>query len=189
VGNTDIKDALQNLDRLTQEEARIANAELLNIAHGVRCKVNRVSESIQVISEDLQGVNDTLQNTVQDLDNRAEQVNRELSFNTISLPSEPLQILTGKQLRERLQTWISAADPSINHNILCDSQLEGTAQWFIRGIVFNQWKNTSPFLWVHGKRALLLSCFSATSLIVSIPQRALERAYSGSSLFLFLPLF
>ena len=123
MGNTDIKDALQNLDRLTQEEARIANAELLNIVHGVRCKVICVNESIQGISGDLQGiaqgVNDTIQsvgdrvedvhgifrrvddgvqdirNTVQGLDNRADRVDRELSSsNTIFLPTKPPQILT-----------------------------------------------------------------------------------------------
>lgn len=166
MGNTDIKDALQNLDKLTQEEARIANSEILNINHSVLCTVVHVSERIQDISGDLQhivqDVNGTIHNTVQDLDNRAD---RKLSLNSISFPSKPSQIFTGKQLRERLQTWLSAADPSTNHNILCGSQLKGTAQWFIRGTVFDQWKNTSSFLWIHGKRASLLSCFRAASLI------------------------
>ena len=62
MGNTDIKDALQKLDRLTHEEALIANAELLNIVHDVHCNAICVNESIQGISGDLQGVNDMTQN-------------------------------------------------------------------------------------------------------------------------------
>ena len=35
VGNTDIEDSLQRLDKLTQEEARMANAESLKVIHNV----------------------------------------------------------------------------------------------------------------------------------------------------------
>lgn len=35
-GRTDIEDALKRLDRLTQEEARMALAEVLKITHTVR---------------------------------------------------------------------------------------------------------------------------------------------------------
>ena len=35
MGNTEIEDMLQELDKLTQEEARMASAELLKITHSV----------------------------------------------------------------------------------------------------------------------------------------------------------
>ncbi|KAH9175954.1 hypothetical protein EDB89DRAFT_1942890 [Lactarius sanguifluus] len=42
VGRTDMEDALMRLDRLTQEEARMAVAEVLRIAHSVRDEVKVV---------------------------------------------------------------------------------------------------------------------------------------------------
>ena len=35
-GMADLEDALKKLDRLTQEEARMANAEVLRITHNIR---------------------------------------------------------------------------------------------------------------------------------------------------------
>lgn len=35
MGNMEIEDALQELDKLTQEEARMASAELLKVTRGV----------------------------------------------------------------------------------------------------------------------------------------------------------
>ena len=55
-GMTDLEDALKKLDRLTQEEARMANAEVLRLAHNI-CdgieivdgKVEEVGDKIQVV--------------------------------------------------------------------------------------------------------------------------------------------
>ncbi|KAH9165975.1 hypothetical protein EDB89DRAFT_2006859 [Lactarius sanguifluus] len=41
-GRTEIEDALKRLDKLTQEEARMAAAQLLKIAHNVENKVTQV---------------------------------------------------------------------------------------------------------------------------------------------------
>jgi hypothetical protein len=46
VGRTDIEDALQRLDKLTQEEARMAIAEGLKITHGIDNRVNDVGDQI-----------------------------------------------------------------------------------------------------------------------------------------------
>ena len=46
-GNTDIKDSVQRLDKLTQEEARMASAELLKVTHGVNCKVEDVHGEVR----------------------------------------------------------------------------------------------------------------------------------------------
>lgn len=43
-GMTDLEDALKRLDKLTQEEARIAAAQLLKIAHNVENKLTQVIE-------------------------------------------------------------------------------------------------------------------------------------------------
>ena len=71
LGNTEIKDALQELDRLTQEEARMASAELLKITHGVDDRVKDVNERIQEVGADVHDVGETVRdvvNKVQDID-------------------------------------------------------------------------------------------------------------------------
>ncbi|KAN0118137.1 hypothetical protein V8E52_005398 [Russula decolorans] len=54
-------------------------------------------------------------------------------------------------LRDSLLRWLSPSDPSINHNLASKAHHNGTAQWFFQGNIFNQWKSTGSFLWVHGK--------------------------------------
>ena len=45
MGNTEIEDALQGLDKLTREEARMASAELLRMTHDVDEKLEQVNRS------------------------------------------------------------------------------------------------------------------------------------------------
>ena len=117
IGNTEIEDSLQRLDKLTQNEKLIASAELLKITHNVNCSLSLTPAHL----------------------------------------SECSDIFTGNQLRDSLFRWLSPPDPSINHNVACKAHHNGTAQWFLQGSIFNQWKSTDPFLWIHGKRALLLA--------------------------------
>ena len=141
---------------------------------GVDSKVQDVDKKVQDVGDTVQGVGDGVKDVrktvqdigdgvqdirkiAQDVDDKVDQVNRESSPNQIALTLQPSQLFTGNHLRERLQTWLSPPNPSTNHNIACDAQHEGTAQWFFRGSIFNQWKSTGPFLWVHGKRGYLFS--------------------------------
>ena len=62
-GMTDLEDALKKLDRLTQEEARIANVEVLRLAHSIRdgveivdSKVEEVGDKVQVVIDGARGV-------------------------------------------------------------------------------------------------------------------------------------
>ena len=57
-GRKDIEDALRRLDRLTQEEALMAAAQILNLAHtidnkvmGVGSKLNAVDDKMDVVIE------------------------------------------------------------------------------------------------------------------------------------------
>ena len=59
-GRTDLEDALKKLDRLTQEEARMALAELLRVTHNVHGdvkiidgKVESVQDKVEDIGEDM----------------------------------------------------------------------------------------------------------------------------------------
>ena len=53
-GNTDIEDSVQRLDKLTQEEARMASAELLKVTHGVDGKVEDVHGEVHDIGNRVQ---------------------------------------------------------------------------------------------------------------------------------------
>jgi archaellum component FlaC len=228
IGNTEIEDALQRLDRLTLEDAHMAAAELLRISHNVESGMIRINEGVQDVNrvvqgvgdqvedvdtkvqevdERVQGVRDTVEDvgegvkdvrkgvedvgggvqdvrktvqgigdgvqdirkTVQGVDDQVEQIDRESSPDSFSVASQPPEFFTGNRLRERFQSWLSPLNPSINHNVACNAQHEGTSQWFFRGSIFNQWKSTDAFLWVHGKRAFLSSLSLLPALTTSNP--------------------
>ncbi|KAF8273329.1 hypothetical protein EI94DRAFT_1716445 [Lactarius quietus] len=48
LGKMDIEDALKRLDKLTQEEARMATAQLLTLTHGVDGKVKDIGDAVRV---------------------------------------------------------------------------------------------------------------------------------------------
>ena len=51
LGKTDIEDALKRLDKLTQEETRMATAQILKITHDVDNKVKDVSDTIKLVHD------------------------------------------------------------------------------------------------------------------------------------------
>ena len=48
-GITKLEDGLKRLDKMTNEEARMANAETMRVAHGIDEKVEAVDEKVQTI--------------------------------------------------------------------------------------------------------------------------------------------
>ena len=66
---TDLEDALKKLDRLTQEEARMANAEVLRITNSIRDgvqivdgKVEEVGDKVQVVIDGARALSDRSSN-------------------------------------------------------------------------------------------------------------------------------
>ena len=164
MGNTEIEDTLQRLDKLTQEEAIMASTELIKITHGVEERVMGVDDRVQDVRSDVQnvgesveGVSDRVQDVgskVLDIDGKLEQVNRSSSLHQ-AVHFVTLNIFVGTLLRDSLLRWLSPADPSVNHNIASKAHHSGTSQWFFHGGMFKEWKATGSLLWVHGKRAFL----------------------------------
>src|SRR5216684_115927 len=58
IGKTEIEDALKRLDKLTQEEARMAAAENLKVAHTVDERVKGVVDTVEAIDNKVAGVDD-----------------------------------------------------------------------------------------------------------------------------------
>jgi hypothetical protein len=56
-GNRDVEDSLERLDKLTQEEVRMASAELLKMTHSVDDRVKGVGDKVQGIDDKLDQVN------------------------------------------------------------------------------------------------------------------------------------
>ncbi|KAH9013201.1 hypothetical protein EDB85DRAFT_983713 [Lactarius pseudohatsudake] len=70
VGRRDIEDALQKLDRLTQEEARMATAEVLRVTHGVDDKVKGIGFQVEGVNKGVQDVD----GKVEGVDERVQRV-------------------------------------------------------------------------------------------------------------------
>jgi hypothetical protein len=60
-GNRDIEDSLERLDKLTQEEARMASAELLKMTQSVDGKVMGVDDRVKGVEGKVQDVRDDVQ--------------------------------------------------------------------------------------------------------------------------------
>jgi hypothetical protein len=56
-----LEDALKKLDRLTQEEARMAHAEVLRITHGIRNDVKMVDGKVERVTDKVEGVGDKVE--------------------------------------------------------------------------------------------------------------------------------
>ncbi len=100
-GKTEVEDALQRLDKLTQEENLMTVARTFEARHDA---------------------------------------------------------FTRSQSRSALRLWLDPPNPSINHNNACGTRHDGTAEWFIRGSTFDEWKTDGSLLWICGYRMLLLLC-------------------------------
>ncbi|KAF8257289.1 hypothetical protein EI94DRAFT_1334322 [Lactarius quietus] len=120
-GRKDIEDALKRLDRLTQEEALMAAAQILNLTHTIDKKVTGVGNKLDVVMND----------------------GRDAKL--------VLDDVKWCQLRESLRNWVTPPDPSTNHNVACDIHHGGTAEWFFQGSIFAEWKSDGSLLWVYGK--------------------------------------
>ncbi len=60
IGRTDLEDALKRLERLTNEEARMATAQVLKATHAVDDKVGRVEDKVLDVDDRVAGVNDSV---------------------------------------------------------------------------------------------------------------------------------
>jgi hypothetical protein len=73
IGRTEIDDALNRLDKLTQEEARMAAAQNLKVMHTVDKRVEGVADTVVAIDNRVAGVDDrvvTVDDRVKVVDNK-----------------------------------------------------------------------------------------------------------------------
>src|SRR6266576_3221003 len=155
IGRTEMEDALKRLDKLTQEEARMAAAQNLKVTHTVDERVKGVVDTVEAIDNKVADVDDRVASVkakVVTIDDRVKEIAGLLS-NLTSADYVVLLILSGNQLRESAHKWLSPPDPSTNHNIACGTHHKKTATWFFQGRIYQEWKATGSLLWIHGKRS------------------------------------
>jgi len=153
-----LEDALRRLDKLTQEEARMATAEALRATHTVDERVRGVADQVVGVDDRAAGVDNRLRAvddkvTVAVTD--AQVIKRQSSPSCIVPGFRVSHVFVGNQLWESLHRWLSPPDPSTNHNIACRTHHKRTTTWFFQGSIFQEWKKTGSLLWIHGKRAHL----------------------------------
>ena len=81
IGRTDIEDALARLDRLTEEEPRMAAAQCLKATHVVHDGVISVDNHVQQVDDRVQGVGSDVQQVdmhVQQVDDKVQGVSSDV---------------------------------------------------------------------------------------------------------------
>ncbi|KAH9055838.1 hypothetical protein EDB83DRAFT_2265301 [Lactarius deliciosus] len=176
VGRKDIEDALQRLDRLTQEEARMAAAEALMITRGIDDKMGGVDERIQSVNMKVEGIDDR----VRSVDNKVGSVTQGVKESGVAIQQVINQVsnLNRNELRKDLRKWIAPPDPSVNYNTASDAHHKGTAAWCTKGSTFADWKASGSLLWVHGKPG------SGKSILSSAVIRDIKSISNAGSAFL-----
>ena len=105
-GTADLEDALKKLDRLTQEEARMANAEVLRIAHDIRSGVKVVDGKVEEVVDKVGGVGDKVQcvdDKVQVVIDGAQTLSSQLKpFLTYVLSDGKQARVTAKEISDKL---------------------------------------------------------------------------------------
>ena len=77
MGKNDIEDALKRLDRLTQEEARMAAAQLLKVTNTIDNRVGGIADNMVVVGNRVVGVDERVAGVderVAGVDNRVKEV-------------------------------------------------------------------------------------------------------------------
>ncbi|KAH8987319.1 hypothetical protein EDB92DRAFT_1145230 [Lactarius akahatsu] len=121
VGRTDIEDALKRLDSLTQEEVRMAIAQVLKAINELKDGAKKADETMQQIANNVDEIKDDVEK------------------------------IMWNQIEQDVRKWFSAPDPSVNYNFARESYQEGTAAWFFQGSMFKEWELIGSLLWIHGK--------------------------------------
>ena len=90
---------------------------------------------------------------------------RKQFFNVVAADRDHRDCPTGESLQKDIFGWLSPPDPWKNHHAACKSRHRGTADWFIQGDKFSEWRTSevpSSLLWIHGKRMLTLGFCGST---------------------------
>jgi hypothetical protein len=133
-------------------------------------------------------VSDRASETIHQVATDLNKAKREPFFDVIIADWDHRDRPTGESLQKDIFGWLSPPDPWKNHHAACKLHHRGTAEWFIHGNTFPEWKMSevpSSLLWVHGKRLLNLSFAVQQRLNILFG----STAGAGKSVFWFVNFF
>ena len=90
MGKTEIEDALKRLDKLTQDEVRMATAQLLTLTHGVDDKVTRIDDGVKGVDGKVTRIDDEVKGVggkVRDIDDKVTVVHEGTQYVLLSYSS------------------------------------------------------------------------------------------------------
>lgn len=70
---------------------------------------------------------------------------------------------------EKISPWLSAPNPSTNHNRACHARQDDTGLWFLNG-PFHYWTKEYPLMWLYGKAGCGKTVLSST-IITEVEQK------------------
>ena len=125
IGRTDMEDALKRLDKLTQEEARMATAEILRTTRAIEEGVTGVGEQVLVIDDRVAGVDDRVagvDDRVAGVDNRVAGVDDKVTgvINGARIIFNQARELLNLDRSDMKQTAndVNQVKRSLHHNVL-----------------------------------------------------------------------
>ncbi|THZ58378.1 purine and uridine phosphorylase [Aureobasidium pullulans] len=99
----------------------------------------------------------------------------------MSIVAESIDQIKTSGKSDKIERWLKAPDPSVNHKKALKAHHRGTGQWFLASNEFLHWKQEShSFLWLHG-----LSGCGKTVLSSTIIQHLLKEANFSTFYFYF----
>ncbi|KAI0266185.1 hypothetical protein BC834DRAFT_145600 [Gloeopeniophorella convolvens] len=129
LGFRKVEDVVKRLERLTLEESRMSTTHILLIVHTLLENSKGVKTDTEASAATLEDALASVQQVVNSMNN----INR-------------------NQLFQECTKWLSPPDPSSNHAAKREQRHEGSADWFIHGDKFSEWKvSDGSSLWLHGK--------------------------------------
>ncbi|KAH9985686.1 hypothetical protein BJV77DRAFT_1152736 [Russula vinacea] len=193
MGRTEVEDALDRLDTLTKEETSMAVTRNLEVTHrvngnvmAVKGTVHNIDGNVEAIKEVIRVVNDSVEDVISNVDGNIKGT-KELAENiddnvkaTKALTEDVgdnVEVIQGiarsvdhnvKRPNMLLRTWLSAPDPSINHNTACKTQHGGTATWFIQSSTFRDWKENGSLFGCREKHPLDATKRNVRGLLTSL---------------------
>jgi hypothetical protein len=123
--------------------------------------VQQLNLTIQVITLDgiqsIEKITDGIKSTVDTTEILATQLQSttlDTQTQASTTAADIRTLLSSEQSRELTDvlTWLSAPDPSINHDQAREKHEPGTGEWLFECQAYKDWSSgSSPLLWVHGK--------------------------------------
>ncbi len=113
-GITKLDDGLKRLDKMTNDEARMANAEVLRVAHNIDEKVEGVDKKVQGVGTQ-----------IKDVDERVQGVNKDVQGVSVQVQGVDENV---KMVKEKVQMVIDGAQTVLSYSLtppLIFNQLDG----------------------------------------------------------------